>query len=178
MGVKIGEPTLDLGAMLKQKEEAVDGHIKGVEFLMRKNKVDYIKGVGRIVGPGKVEVTGADGKKQTLETKNIVIATGSDVTRLKGMEIDEKRIVSSTGALSLGKVPDKLIVVGAGVIGLELGSVWRRLGAEVTVVEFLDSIAARHGPDIASSFQRLLEKQGIEVRAGVKVTGVDASARS
>jgi dihydrolipoamide dehydrogenase len=177
MGIKVGKPTLDLGAMLKFKDEAVDGNVKGVDFLLKKNKVDAVRGVGRIAGPGKVEVKGADGKTQTLETKSIVIATGSDVTRLKGIEIDEKRIVSSTGALTLGKVPDKLLVVGAGVIGLELGSVWRRLGAQVTVVEFLDRIVPGIDLDLAKSFQRLLEKQGIAFKLASKVTGVDASGR-
>src|SRR5262245_852916 len=176
MGIKVGKPTLDLGAMMKFKDEAVDGNVKGVDFLLKKNKVDAVRGVGRIVGPGKIEVKG-DGKIQTLETRNIVIATGSDVTRLKGIEIDEKRIVSSTGALVLGKVPEKLLVVGAGVIGLELGSVWRRLGAEVTVVEFLDRIVPGIDLDVAKSFQRLLEKQGIAFKLSSKVTGVDSSGK-
>src|SRR5215472_14022753 len=134
MGIGVGTPELDLSAMMKFKDEGVDGNVKGVAFLFRKNKIASFQGVGRIAAPGKVEVRGADGKTQTLETKNIVIATGSDVARLKGIEIDEKRVVSSTGALVLDKVPQKLLVVGAGVIGLELGSVWRRLGAEVLVV--------------------------------------------
>ena len=165
MGIKVGKPKLDLAAMLKFKDEAVDGNVKGVDFLLKKNKVDAVQGVGRIVAPGKVEVKGADGKTQTLETKNIVIATGSDVARLKGIDIDEKRIVSSTGALALDKVPEKLLVIGAGVIGLELGSVWRRLGAQVTVVEFLDRIVPGMDGEIAKQFQRLLEKQGIDVQA-------------
>src|SRR6185312_10232713 len=141
-------------------DEGVDGNVKGVAFLFKKNKIDSFQGTGKILGAGKVEVKGADGKTQTLETKNIVIATGSDVTRLKGIEIDEKRIVSSTGALSLDKVPEKLLIVGAGVIGLELGSVWRRLGAQVTVVEFLDRILPGMDGEVAKQFQRLLEKQG------------------
>nr|ALS89447.1 L-lysine 6-monooxygenase (NADPH-requiring) [uncultured bacterium] len=138
MGVSVSAPQLDLPAMMNFKQQGIDGNVKGVAFLFKKNKIDSYIGTGRIVAPGKVEVTGADGRTQTVETKNIVIATGSDVARLKGVEIDEKRIVSSTGALTLDKVPEKLLVVGAGVIGLELGSVWRRLGAQVTVVEFLD----------------------------------------
>ena len=117
-------------SMMNFKQQGIDGNVKGVEFLMKKNKIDVISGKGKILGTGKVEVTGGDGKTQTVETKNIVIATGSDVARLKGIEIDEKRIVSSTGALSLDKVPAKLLIVGAGVIGLELGSVWHRLGAQ------------------------------------------------
>ncbi|MPZ39612.1 MAG: dihydrolipoyl dehydrogenase [Rhizobiales bacterium] len=177
MGIKVGKPSLDLGAMLKFKDDAVDGNVKGVDFLLKKNKVDAVRGVGRIIGPGKVEVKSADGKVQTLETKAIVIATGSDVTRLKGIDIDEKRIVSSTGALTLAKVPEKLIVVGAGVIGLELGSVWRRLGAQVTVVEFLDRIVPGIDLDVAKNFQRLLEKQGIAFKLSSKVTGVDSSGK-
>ena len=136
-----------------------------------------MRGTGRIVAPGKIEVKGDDGKTQTLETKSIVIATGSDVTPLKGIDIDEKRIVSSTGALALEKVPAKLLVVGAGVIGLELGSVWRRLGAQVTVVEFLDRIVPGIDLDVAKNFQRLLEKQGIAFKLSSKVTGVDSSGK-
>ena len=143
---------------------------------MKKNKIDVIVGKGRITGAGRVEVT-ADGKTQTVETKNIVIATGSEVARLKGIEIDEKRIVSSTGALSLDKVPGKLLIVGAGVIGLELGSVWRRLGAEVAVVEYLDRILPGMDGEVAKQFQRLLEKQGFTFRLGAKVTGVDTSGK-
>src|SRR5262245_62545604 len=143
MGIAVGAPKLDLPAMMTFKDEGVDGNVKGVAFLLKKNKVDAFQGVGRIVAPGRIEVTFADGKTETVETQNIVIATGSDVARLKGIDIDEKRIVSSTGALSLAKVPGKLLIIGAGVIGLELGSVWHRLGAEVTVVEFLDRILPR-----------------------------------
>src|SRR5436190_16755255 len=137
MGIKVPAPKLNLAAMQTFKDEGVDGNVKGVAFLFKKNKIDAFIGHGRIVAPGKIEVKGTDGKSQTVETKNIVIATGSDVARLKGIEIDEKRIVSSTGALALDKVPEKLLVVGAGVIGLELGSVWRRLGSQVMVVEVL-----------------------------------------
>ena len=129
MGVSVSAPKLDLPSMMNFKQQGIDGNVKGVEFLMKKNKIDVISGKGKILGTGKVEVTGGDGKTQIVETKNIVIATGSDVAKLKGIEIDEKRIVSSTGALSLDKVPGKLLIVGAGVIGLELGSVWHRLGA-------------------------------------------------
>jgi dihydrolipoamide dehydrogenase len=126
--------------MLKYKAQGVDGNVKGVAYLFKKNKIETFQGTGSIVAPGKVELKSADGKSQTLETKNIVIATGSDVARLRGIDIDEKRVVSSTGALELPAVPKKLLIVGAGIIGLELGSVWRRLGAEVTIVEFLDHI--------------------------------------
>src|SRR5450631_872013 len=138
MGIGVGKPKLDLAAMQKFKDEGVDGNVKGVAFLFKKNKIDPHIGVGRVLAPGKIEVKSADGATATIETKAMVIATGSDVTRLKGIVIDEKRIVSSTGALVFDKVPQRLLVVGAGVIGLELGSVWRRLGSEVIVVEFLD----------------------------------------
>jgi dihydrolipoamide dehydrogenase len=173
MGVKIEGLSLDLPQMLKQKEDAVDGLTKGVEFLMKKNKVDYLKGTGRIAGKGNVEITGPDGSKQTLETKNIVIATGSEPMGLPGVDIDEERIVSSTGALSLSKVPEKLIVVGAGYIGLELGSVWRRLGSQVTVVEFLDRITPTMDGEIATAFQRILKKQGMVFELSQKVTAVE-----
>ena len=178
MGISVGTPKLDLPAMLKFKDEGVDGNVKGVAFLFKKNKIDSFQGAGRIAGAGKVEVTTADGKSKTvLETKNIVIATGSDVTRLKGIEIDEKRIVSSTGALTLPEVPKKMLVVGAGVIGLELGSVWRRLGAEVQVVEFLDRILPGMDNEVARQFQRILEKQGMTFKLGSKVSAVDTSGK-
>jgi dihydrolipoamide dehydrogenase len=178
MGVSISAPKLDLPSMMNFKQQGIDGNVKGVEFLMKKNKIDVLMGAGKILGTGKVEVTGADGKSQTVETRNIVIATGSDIARLKGIEIDEKRIVSSTGALSLDKVPAKLLIVGAGVIGLELGSVWHRLGAEVTVVEFLDRILPGMDGEIAKQFQRILEKQGFKFKLGAKVTGVDISGKT
>jgi dihydrolipoamide dehydrogenase len=178
MGIKVSAPTLDLPALMNFKQQGIDGNVKGVEFLMKKNKIDVVMGTGKVLGTGKVEVTAADGKSQVLETKNIVIATGSDVAKLKGIEIDEKRIVSSTGALSLDKVPEKLIVVGAGVIGLELGSVWRRLGAQVTVVEFLDRILPGMDGEVAKQFQRMLEKQGFAFKLGAKVTGIDSSGKT
>src|SRR5439155_3153796 len=178
MGVSVSAPKLDLPSMMNFKQQGIDGNVKGVEFLMKKNKIDVLMGKGKILGAGKVEVTGADGKSQTVETKNIVIATGSDIARLKGIEIDEKRIVSSTGALSLAKVPEKLLIVGAGVIGLELGSVWQRLGAEVMVVEFLDRILPGMDGEIARQFQRILEKQGFVFKLGAKVTGVDTSGKT
>jgi dihydrolipoamide dehydrogenase len=175
MGIGVGSPKLDLGTMLKFKDEAVDGNVKGVDYLLKKNKIDSVFGTGRIAAPGKVEVKSADGKTQTLETKNIVIATGSDVAKLRGVEIDGKRIVSSDQAIALPKVPQRLLVVGAGVIGLELGSVWRRLGAQVTVVEFLDRILPGMDNEVCRQSQRLLEKQGIVFKLGSKVTGVDSS---
>jgi dihydrolipoamide dehydrogenase len=177
MGIGVSKPKLDLKQMLVFKDEAVDGNVKGVDFLMKKNKIDVVYGSGRIVAPGKVEVKSADGKTQALETKNIVIATGSDVAKLKGIEIDEKRIVSSTGALTLDKVPEKLLVIGAGVIGLELGSVWRRLGAQVAVVEFLDRILPGMDSEVARQSQRLFEKQGMTFKLGSKVTAADTSGK-
>src|SRR5580692_8647924 len=173
MGIKIGKPSVDLAAMLKYKEQGVDGNVKGVAYLFKKNKIETYLGTGRIVAPGKVEVKADDGKTQTLETKNIVIATGSDVARLPGIDIDEKRIVSSTGALELANVPKKLLIVGAGIIGLELGSVWRRLGAEVTIVEFLDHILPGLDREIANQFHRMLQKQGMTFKLSSKVTVVD-----
>ena len=175
MGIKVPAPEIDLPAMMNFKQQGIDGNVKGVEFLMKKNKIDVLQGKGKILGTGKVQVTGNDGTAQSVETKNIVIATGSDIARLKGIEIDEKRIVSSTGALSLDKIPSSLLDVGAGVIGLELGSVWRRLGAKVTVVEFLDRILPGMDLEIAKQFQRILEKQGFAFKLGAKVTGVDTS---
>jgi dihydrolipoamide dehydrogenase len=177
MGVSVGAPKLDLPAMMNFKQQGIDGNVKGVDFLMKKNKIDVIRGTGKILGAGKIEVTG-NPSTQVLETKSIVIATGSDIARLRGIDIDEKRIVSSTGALSLDKVPAKLLIVGAGVIGLELGSVWKRLGAEVTVVEFLDRILPGMDGEIARQFQRILEKQGFKFKLGAKVTGVDTSGKS
>ncbi len=177
MGIKVGKPSVDLAALLKYKQQNVDSNVKGVDFLFKKNKIETFHGAGRIVAPGKVEVKGADGKTQTLETKNIVIATGSDVARLNGIDIDEKRIVSSTGALDLAKVPEKLLVVGAGIIGLELGSVWRRLGAQVTIVEFLDHILPGIDGEVARQFHRMLQKQGIMFKLSSKVTAVDASGK-
>src|SRR6202171_1017335 len=143
MGIKVGKPSVDLAAMLKYKEKGVEGNVKGVEYLFKKNKIETFLGAGRIVAPGKVEVKAEDGKTQTLETKNIVIATGSDVARLPGIHIAEKRVVSSTGALELGKVPQKLLIVGAGIIGLELGSVWRRLRAGGSICVFRDLLLPR-----------------------------------
>jgi dihydrolipoamide dehydrogenase len=178
MGVSVAAPKLDLPSMMNFKQQGIDGNVRGVEFLMKKNKIDVISGKGKILGTGKVEVTGSDGKSQIVETKNIVIATGSDIARLKGIEIDEKRVVSSTGALSLDKVPGKLLIVGAGVIGLELGSVWHRLGAQVTVVEFLDRILPGMDSEVAKQFQRILEKQGFAFKLGAKVTGIDTSGKT
>jgi dihydrolipoamide dehydrogenase len=180
LGVIVGKPQLDLPAMMKHKDDTVAANVNGVGFLLKKNKVDAFIGTGKILAPGKVSVTAADGKVSELETKNIVIATGSDVAQLPGVTIDEKVIISSTGALTLDKVPGKIVVVGAGVIGLELGSVWGRLGAEVTVVEYLDRILPGMDIEVAKQFQRLLEKQGFSFRLShkvAKVETVDGGAR-
>ena len=175
LGVVVDAPKLDLPAMMKHKDETVAANVNGVAFLFKKNKIDWVVGEGRIAASGKVSVA-ADGKETILETKSIVIATGSDVARLPGVEIDETVVVSSTGALALAKPPKKLIVVGAGVIGLELGSVWRRLGAEVTVVEFLDRILPGMDGEVAKQFQRMLEKQGFKFHLGHKVAKVEKTA--
>ncbi|MDJ0450473.1 dihydrolipoyl dehydrogenase [Methylocystis sp. JR02] len=177
LGVIVDPPKLDLAAMMKHKNETVGANVNGVAFLFKKNKVDAYRGVGRLAGAGKVEVTGADGASQTLETKNIVIATGSAVAPLLDasgaeIQIDEKLVVSSTGALSLEKVPQRLVVIGAGVIGLELGSVWRRLGAQVTAIEYLDRVLPGFDLEVATRFQKLLEKQGFAFKLSSKVTGV------
>jgi dihydrolipoamide dehydrogenase len=177
LGIDVGTPKLDLKKMMAFKDEGVAGNTKGVEFLLKKNKVETFHGTGRIAGAGRVEVVSEDGGNQMLETKSIVIATGSDVTRLPGVTIDEKVVVSSTGALELDRVPKKLLVIGAGVIGLELGSVWRRLGAEVTVVEYLDRVLPGMDGEVGKQFQRILTKQGIAFKLSTKVTGVEVGKK-
>jgi dihydrolipoamide dehydrogenase len=172
-GVITDKPRLDLAAMMKHKDDTVAANVNGVGFLFKKNKIDSFFGTGTITAPGMVEVKANDGSTQKVEAKNIVIATGSDVVRLPGIEIDEQTIVSSTGALSLERVPKKLVIVGAGIIGLELGSVWGRLGADVTVVEFLDRILQGTDAEVAKQFQRMLEKQGFHFHLGHKVTKVE-----
>jgi dihydrolipoamide dehydrogenase len=174
LGIKV-TPELDLDQMQKQKSDSVAGLTKGIEFLFKKNKVEWIKGRGRIAGTGKVVVTSEDGAEQTLEAKNIVVATGSEPSGLPGIKVDQVRIVDSTGALAIPAVPKKMVVIGAGIIGLELGSVWRRLGAEVEVVEYLDRIIPGADLEIANGFQKILTKQGMTFRLGVKVTGAVAS---
>ena len=168
MGIEVGKPKLNLKQMLAFKDEAIDGNTKGIEFLFKKNKIEWVKGEGVIEAAGKVKVG-----DRTLEAKNIVIATGSDVAQLPGIEIDEKTVVSSTGALELDKVPGKLLVIGGGVIGLELGSVWARLGAEVTVVEYLDAILPGMDGEVVRNFTRILKKQGFTLKLGSKVTKVE-----
>jgi dihydrolipoamide dehydrogenase len=171
-GIKTGEISVDLGALMAHKDKTVTELTKGVEFLLKKNKSEAIVGAAKITAPGKISVTTKDGTRE-LTAKHIVIATGSDVAPLPGITIDEKQIVSSTGALALAQVPKKMLVVGGGVIGLELGSVWRRLGSEVTVVEFLDRIVPGIDLEVAKQFQRLLEKQGIAFKLSTKVTGIE-----
>ncbi|WP_282876184.1 dihydrolipoyl dehydrogenase [Pseudomonas peli] len=175
LGIEV-KPTLNLAQMMKQKDESVTALTKGIEFLFRKNKVEWIKGWGRLNGPGKVTVTLADGSVRELQAKDIVIATGSEPTPLPGVTIDNQRILDSTGALALPQVPKHLVVIGAGVIGLELGSVWRRLGSEVTVVEYLDRICPGLDNETAKTLQRTLSKQGMSFKLATKVSAAKATA--
>ena len=170
-GIKVAGVDLDLGTMLARKDKVVSDNVKGIEFLFKKNKVDWIKGKGRITAPGTVQVAlnGDGGGSTDLKAKSIVIATGSDIVQLPGVEVDEKQVVSSTGALSLPQVPKHLVVVGGGYIGLEMGSVWRRLGAEVTVVEFLDRITPNMDNEVGKQLQRVLQKAGFKFMLGTKV---------
>lgn len=172
MGIQLGKPKLDLPAMMTYKENGIIGNTQGIDFLFKKNKVEALHGSAMIVAPGKIEVSLLAGGTRTLNTKNIVIATGSESTPLQGVKIDEKLVVSSTGALEFDAVPKHLLIVGAGIIGLELGSVWARLGAEVTVVEFLDRITPGVDEEVAKQFQRILQKQGFKFLLGKKVTEV------
>ncbi|HEY0203075.1 MAG TPA: dihydrolipoyl dehydrogenase, partial [Acetobacteraceae bacterium] len=165
-GVMIDSVKLDLKRMMARKGEVVSANVKGVEFLFKKNKVDWLKGSARIAAPGKVEVDGA-----TYDAKHIVVATGSESLTLPGVDVDERSIVTSTGALELDQVPGHLAVIGGGYIGLELGSVWKRLGADVTVIEYLDRLVPGMDAEIAKTFERVLGKQGIKFRLGTKVTG-------
>lgn len=178
LGVEVGKPKLDLKKMMAHKDATVKANVDGVAFLMKKNKIDVLTGTGKVLGEGKLSVTTDDGKTDEVETKNIVIATGSDVAGIPGVDVafDEKIIVSSTGALDLAKVPKTMVVVGGGVIGLELGSVWQRLGAKVTVVEYLDTILAGMDKDVSKHFKKMLEKQGMSFNLGAKVTGVKKAA--
>jgi len=174
LGIKV-QPELDLTAMMAHKTKVVGELTKGVEFLLKKAKSEAIIGQARIAAPGKVEVKARDGALRTLEARHIVIATGSDVMGLPGVAVDEERIVSSTGALALKEVPKRLLVVGGGYIGLELGSVWRRLGSEVTVVEFLDRITPGLDGETGKQFQRILARQGMKFQLSTKVVGVEKS---
>jgi dihydrolipoamide dehydrogenase len=177
MGIKV-KPELDLATMLAFKDEGVKGNVDGVEYLLKKNKIDAYHGIGRIIAPHRVEVTPEKGDPQVIETKAIVIATGSEVAHVPGIEVDEKRIVSSTGALSLPKVPKRMVVIGGGYIGLELGSVWSRLGAEVTVVEMLHTITPGLDGELSKQLQRILQKQGLTFKLGTRVTNVDAKGKT
>ncbi len=170
-GVVAGEVGLDLKAMLARKTKVVDDLTKGIAFLFKKNKVERVEGTGRLAAADRVVVTAEDGSERTIATDNVVLATGSEPMALPGVDIDEKRIVSSTGALDLAKVPKHLVVVGGGYIGLELGSVWGRLGAKVTVVEFLDRITPGMDGELSKHLQRLLTRQGMNFRLSTKVTG-------
>lgn len=170
MGLKGKTQSVDWNQMKSYKQDVVDQNTSGVEFLMKKNKIDWLKGYGSIPAPGKVTVGDT-----TYETKNIVIASGSVPSSLPGVEVDEKVVVTSTGALELGKVPKKMVVIGAGVIGLELGSVYQRLGSEVTVVEYMDAITPGMDKDVQRTFKRILEKQGLKFVMGAAVSGVEAT---
>jgi dihydrolipoamide dehydrogenase len=171
MGIEVS-PKLDLAAMQAFKDQGVKGNVDGVAFLLKKNKIDVFHGAGRLIAPGRVKVALNGGDSESLEARSIVIATGSDVARLPGIDIDEQTVVSSTGALSLAQVPKRLLIIGAGVIGLELGSVWRRLGSEVLTVEFLDRILPGTDAEVARGLQRLLMKQGMSFKLASKVTGI------
>jgi len=177
MGIKV-KPELDLPAMLAFKDAGVKGNVDGVAFLLRKHKIDHFHGTGRILGLGKVEVTFINGEKQAVESKAIIIATGSEVAALPGIAIDEETVISSTGALSLNKVPKRMVVIGGGYIGLELGSVWSRLGAALTVVEMLPRLAPGLDAEVAKALQRVLEKQGIAFKLGTKVVKADSKGRN
>jgi dihydrolipoamide dehydrogenase len=168
MGITAKDVSVDVAKMLEYKDGVIKANTQGIEFLFKKNKVDYVKGWGQIVSASEVKVG-----DQSLKTKNIVIATGSEPASLNGVEVDEERVVTSTGALELGKVPKKLVVIGAGVIGLELGSVWARLGSEVTVIEFLDVVTPGQDGEVQKHFQRILKKQGIKFVMGAAVQGVE-----
>ncbi len=173
LGIDIPAPQLNLAQMMVHKDETVAANVNGVSFLFKKNKITSFQGTGALAGRGRVQVTSDKGPPQIIESKHIVIATGSVPATLPGIEIDEERIVTSTGALSLGAVPERLLVIGAGVIGLELGSVWARLGAKVTVVEFLDRILPGMDSEVARQFQRILQKQGVDFRLSTKVKSID-----
>jgi dihydrolipoamide dehydrogenase len=179
LGVEVSAPKLNLSKMMAHKDATVKSNVDGVAFLFKKNKIDAFQGTGKVLGEGKVSVTNDKGEEQIIETKNVVIATGSDVAGIPGVEvaIDETVIISSTGGLALEKVPATMVVVGGGVIGLELGSVWSRLGAKVTVVEYLDTILGGMDGEISKQFQRMLAKQGIDFKLGAKVTGVEKTGK-
>jgi dihydrolipoamide dehydrogenase len=176
LGIDIPAPVLNLPQMMKHKAEVVASNVGGVDYLFKKNKITVFRGTGSIPASGQVVVTPQTGAPTEIATKNIVIASGSVSANLPGIEIDEQTVVTSTGALSLEKVPERLVVIGAGVIGLELGSVWSRLGAKVTVVEYLDRILPGMDSEVARQFQRMLQKQDVEFKLSSKVAGIDKQA--
>src|SRR6201984_1443989 len=171
-GVRVGDIALDLTAMMSRKDKVVTTLTRGVDFLFRKNKIDWLKGKGRIAAPGRIVVTGADGASQDIQATSIIIASGSESTPLPGIEIDEKRIVSSTGCWALDRVPERLVVIGGGYIGLELGSVWQRLGAKVTVVEVLDHIVPNMDRELGVALQRVLPRLGVRFPPGTNVASL------
>src|SRR5437868_10115660 len=171
-GITVGELGLDLTAMMGRKDKVVTTLTRGVEFLFRKNKIDWLRGKARFAAPGRLAITGADGAAREVEATSIIISTGSESTRLPGIDIDETHIVSSTGALSLDRVPERLTVIGGGYIGLELGSVWQRLGAKVTVVELLDHIVPNMDLELGAALQRVLTRSGLDFKLGTNVVGI------
>jgi len=173
LGIQVDSLKLDLETMMGRKSKVVEGLTRGVESLFKKHQVEYVRGTGRIAEPGRVTVELADGGERTLAAESIVVATGSEPIPLEGVEVDEERIVTSTGALALGAVPDSMIVIGAGVVGLELGSVWSRLGSQVTVLEYLDHILPGMDREIGKQAQRILKKQGLDFKLSVQVTGAE-----
>ncbi len=177
-GVKVGGVELDLDALMAHKDKVVKSNVEGVDYLFKKNKVTRFHGRGSIAAPGKVTVTKDDGSAETITAKNILIATGSDVMPLPGVEIDEKRIVSSTGALSLNPLPSSMVVIGGGYIGLEMGTVYARLGTKVTVVEYLDRVLPGMDGEVSKQMQRILQKQGLTFKLGMKVTGAKSGKKS
>ncbi|MCB1518843.1 MAG: dihydrolipoyl dehydrogenase [Hyphomicrobiaceae bacterium] len=175
LGIEIAAPKVNLEKMMAHKDATVESNVSGIDYLMKKNGIKVFRGTGSLAAANKVIVTPDSGDPETIDTKNVVLATGSVSANLKGIDVDEERIVTSTGALKLSKVPEHLLIVGAGVIGLELGSVWQRLGAKVTVVEFLDRILPGMDGEVAKQFQRMLTKQGFTFKLSTKVTGIDSS---
>jgi dihydrolipoamide dehydrogenase len=173
MGINVDNVTINLQEMMNYKEEGINGNVKGIDFLFKKNKVASFYGTAKILSSNEINIKLNDGTEKLIEAKNIVIATGSESASLNGIEIDEEKIVSSTGALSLEKIPEHLTIIGGGYIGLELGSVWSRLGSKVTVVEYLDRIAPGLDGELSSEFQKILKRQGLNFITGAKVTGVE-----
>ena len=176
MGINVDNVTINLQEMMNYKEEGINGNVKGIDFLFKKNKVASFYGTAKILSSNEINIKLNDGTEKLIEAKNIVIATGSESASLNGIEIDEEKIVSSTGALSLEKIPEHLTIIGGGYIGLELGSVWSRLGSRVTVVEYLDRIAPGLDGELSTEFQKILKRQGLDFITGAKVTGVEKNS--